>query len=56
MHRLGVPAHIKGYVFIREAIEMVLKDMKLLNAVTKELYPCNCKAISIQLLVELKEL
>ena len=39
MHRLGVPAHIKGYIFIREAIEMVTKDMELLNAVTKKLYP-----------------
>ena len=39
MHRLGVPAHIKGYIFIREAIQMVLKDMELLGAVTKELYP-----------------
>jgi two-component system response regulator (stage 0 sporulation protein A) len=39
MHRLGVPAHIKGYIFIREAIEMVSKDMELLSAVTKELYP-----------------
>ena len=39
MLRLGVPAHIKGYIFIREAIRMVLKDMELLNAVTKELYP-----------------
>lgn len=43
MHRLGVPAHIKGYIFIREAIQMVLKDMELLSAVTKELYPTIAK-------------
>ncbi|MBC8062099.1 MAG: sporulation transcription factor Spo0A [Clostridiaceae bacterium] len=39
MHQLGVPAHIKGYKFLREAIQMVVKDVDLLSAVTKELYP-----------------
>jgi two-component system, response regulator, stage 0 sporulation protein A len=39
MHDIGVPAHIKGYLYIREAIEMVVMDVDLLRAVTKELYP-----------------
>lgn len=36
---LGVPAHIKGYRYVREAVELVIDDMDLLGAVTKELYP-----------------
>jgi len=39
IHELGVPAHIKGYRYIRHAVELVIKDMDLLGAVTKELYP-----------------
>ncbi len=39
MHELGVPAHIKGYLYLREAIEMVIKEVELLGAVTKKLYP-----------------
>lgn len=39
IHKMGVPAHIKGYTFIREAIKMVVDDTTLLSAVTKELYP-----------------
>jgi len=39
LHELGVPAHIKGYLYLREAIELVIKDINLLSAVTKELYP-----------------
>ncbi|MBU3189938.1 sporulation transcription factor Spo0A [Clostridium bowmanii] len=39
MHEIGIPAHIKGYMFAREAISMVLNDTELLSAVTKELYP-----------------
>ena len=39
IHQIGVPAHIKGYMFLREAITMVVNDMELLSAVTKELYP-----------------
>jgi len=39
MHEFGVPAHIKGYIFLREAINMVVNDIDLLSAVTKELYP-----------------
>ncbi|MFW6021939.1 MAG: sporulation transcription factor Spo0A [Halanaerobiaceae bacterium] len=39
MHHLGVPAHIKGYIYLREAIELVINDIEYLGAVTKELYP-----------------
>ncbi|OPJ63191.1 sporulation transcription factor Spo0A [Clostridium oryzae] len=39
IHEIGVPAHIKGYMYLREAITMVVNDMDLLSAVTKELYP-----------------
>lgn len=39
IHEIGVPAHIKGYQYLREAISMVIKDVELLGAVTKELYP-----------------
>lgn len=39
IHEIGIPAHIKGYFYIREAISMVINNMELLSAVTKELYP-----------------
>jgi two-component system response regulator (stage 0 sporulation protein A) len=39
MNEIGIPAHIKGYMFAREAISMVVNDIGLLSAVTKELYP-----------------
>ena len=39
IHEIGVPAHVKGYMFLREAITMVVNDMELISAVTKELYP-----------------
>jgi len=39
MHQIGIPAHVKGYQYIREAILMVVEDPSLLGAVTKELYP-----------------
>ncbi len=39
IHEIGVPAHIKGYLYLREAITMVIDDIELLGAVTKELYP-----------------
>jgi len=39
IHDIGVPAHIKGYMYLREAINMLVKDMNLLSSVTKELYP-----------------
>ena len=39
MHQIGVPAHVKGYQYIRDAILMVVGDVSLLGAITKELYP-----------------
>ena len=39
IQELGIPAHIKGYRYVRQAVELVIKDMDLLGAVTKELYP-----------------
>lgn len=39
IQEIGVPAHIKGYLYLREAINMVVEDMDYLGAVTKELYP-----------------
>lgn len=39
MHRIGIPAHIKGYIFIREAIKMVIDNENYLGSITKELYP-----------------
>jgi two-component system, response regulator, stage 0 sporulation protein A len=39
IHEIGVPAHIKGYLYLREAISMVYKDIELLGSITKVLYP-----------------
>ena len=39
LHEIGVPAHIKGYLYIREAINMVYDNIDLLGAITKILYP-----------------
>ncbi|TCU72769.1 sporulation transcription factor Spo0A [Tissierella praeacuta] len=39
IHEIGIPAHIKGYLYLREAIAMVVEDMDFLGAITKELYP-----------------
>ena len=39
IHEVGVPAHIKGYQYLREAILIAIKDMDVINAVTKVLYP-----------------
>lgn len=46
IHEIGVPAHIKGYMYLREAISMVVNDIELLSAVTKELYPSIAKKYS----------
>ncbi len=43
IHEIGVPAHIKGYMYLRDAITMVVNDIELLSAVTKELYPSIAK-------------
>ena len=39
IHEIGVPAHIKGYQYLREAIMIAVGDMDVINAVTKVLYP-----------------
>lgn len=39
IHQMGVPAHIKGYQYLRDAILLVIEEVSLLGAVTKELYP-----------------
>ncbi|HEU4963653.1 MAG TPA: sporulation transcription factor Spo0A [Bacilli bacterium] len=39
IHEIGVPAHIKGYHYLREAIGMVYKDVEILGSITKVLYP-----------------
>ena len=39
IHEIGVPAHIKGYQYVREAIIVAVEDMDVINAVTKVLYP-----------------
>ena len=39
IHEIGVPAHIKGYQYLREAIIIAVADMDVINAITKVLYP-----------------
>ena len=43
IHEIGVPAHIKGYQYLREAIGLAVADMDVINAVTKVLYPAVAK-------------
>ena len=43
IHEIGVPAHIKGYQYLRQAIILTVQDMDLINAVTKVLYPAVAK-------------
>ena len=43
MHRIGVPAHIKGYQYLREAIILAVNDGEIMNSVTKLLYPTVAK-------------
>ncbi len=44
IHEVGVPAHIKGYQYIRSAIRMAIEDMEVINHITKQLYPDLAKA------------
>lgn len=46
IHEIGVPAHIKGYQYLREAIILTINDMDVINAVTKVLYPAVAKKFS----------
>lgn len=43
IHEIGIPAHIKGYHYLRDAILMAIDDMDVLNAITKVLYPTVAK-------------
>ena len=46
LHEIGIPAHIKGYQYLREAIILTINDMDAINAVTKVLYPEVAKKFS----------
>lgn len=43
IHEIGVPAHIKGYQYLRSSIIMAVVDMDILNSITKQLYPSIAK-------------
>ena len=43
LHEIGIPAHIKGYHYLRDSILMAVEDMDVLNAITKVLYPTVAK-------------
>lgn len=43
IHEIGVPAHIKGYQYLREAIMMAVEDVEMLSSITKILYPTIAK-------------
>ncbi len=44
MHQIGVPAHIKGYHYLRESIILAVKNSEIINSVTKLLYPTIAKS------------
>jgi len=46
IHQIGVPAHIKGYQYLRTAIILVMQDTNIINSVTKQLYPTIGKIFS----------
>ena len=53
LHEIGVPAHIKGYQYLREAILMAVEDMSVIDGITKILYPavakrCNTTASRVE--------
>ena len=43
IHEVGVPAHIKGYQYLRSSIIMAVTDIDILNSITKQLYPSIAK-------------
>ncbi len=43
LHQIGVPAHIKGYHYLRDSILMSIENPEIINAVTKQLYPAVAK-------------
>lgn len=46
LHQIGVPAHIKGYHYLRDSIIMCIEKPEIINAVTKQLYPSVAKKYS----------
>ena len=46
IHKIGVPAHIKGYHYLRESIMLAVRDPEIINSVTKQLYPSVAKKYS----------
>lgn len=44
LHQIGIPAHIKGYQYVREAIKLTVEEPEMLNSVTKILYPTVAKS------------
>lgn len=46
IHEIGIPAHIKGYRYVREAIILAVNNAKMIDAITKELYPQVAKAFN----------
>ncbi len=46
LHQIGVPAHIKGYHYLRESIIMAVETPEIINAVTKQLYPSVARRFS----------
>ncbi len=44
LHQIGIPAHIKGYRYVREAIKLTVENPEMLNSVTKILYPTVAKS------------
>ncbi len=46
LHQIGVPAHIKGYHYLRDSIVMSVENPEIINAVTKQLYPSVAKKFS----------
>ena len=39
IHEIGIPAHIKGYQYLRHSIMMVMENLDVINSITKKLYP-----------------
>jgi two-component system response regulator (stage 0 sporulation protein A) len=46
LHEIGVPAHIKGYQYLRDGISMAVKNLEIINLITKQLYPAIAKEYS----------
>lgn len=47
LHRLGVPAHVKGYMYLRYGIILAVEDISIINSLTKSLYPSIAKKFGV---------